>query len=102
MPLNRYQKCSKISERKFRQILRYFAQDFTASYTIELTAIIVRSFNTIFLKLRKLIDQECEKQFFFQGVVEFDESYYGLRRICGKRGRDAGGKIIVFGIFNVF
>lgn len=100
MPLkNRYQKYSKISERKFRQILRYFAQDFTASDTAELTGISVRSINPIFLKIRKRIVQECEKQSPFQGVIELDESYFGPRRIRGKRGRGAGGKTIVFGIF---
>ena len=96
---NRYQKCSKISERKFREILRYFAQDFTASDTAQLTSISVRSINTIFLKLRNRIVQECEKQTPFKGVVELDESYFGPRRIRGKRGRGAGGKTIVFGIF---
>lgn len=99
MPLkNRYQKFSKISERKFREILRYFAQDFTASDTAQLTSISVRSINTMFLKLRNRIAQECEKQTPFKGVVELDESYFGPRRIRGKRGRGAGGKTIVFGI----
>lgn len=100
MPLkNRYQKCSKISERKFREILRYFAQDFTASDTAKLTSISVRSINTIFLKLRKRIVQECKTQTPFSGVIELDESYFGPRRIRGKRGRGASGKTIVFGIF---
>lgn len=100
MPLkNRYQKCSKISERKFREILKYFSQDFTASDTAELTLISVRSVNTIFLKLRKRIVQECEKHTPFEGVIELDESYFGPRRIRGKRGRGASGKTIVFGIF---
>jgi transposase-like protein len=100
MPLkNRYQKCSKISERKFREILRYFAQDFTASDTAKLTSISVRSINTIFLKLRKRMVQECEKQTPLSGVVELDESYFGPRRIRGKRGRGASSKTIVFGIF---
>jgi len=100
MPLkNRYQKFSKISEQKFRSILRYFALDFTASDTARLTSISVRSVNTIFLKLRKRIAQECNKQTPFQGVVEIDESYFGPRRIRGKRGRGASGKTIVFGIF---
>jgi transposase-like protein len=31
--------------------------------------------------------------------VEVDESYFGPRRVRGKRGRGAGGKTIVFGIF---
>ena len=100
MPIkNRYYKCSKISERKFRQILRYFALDFTATDTARLTSISNRSINTIFLKLRKRITQECEKQAPFAGVVELDESYFGPRRIRGKRGRGAGNKTIVFGIF---
>jgi transposase len=31
--------------------------------------------------------------------VEVDESYFGPKRVRGKRGRGAGGKTIVFGIF---
>ena len=100
MPLkNRYQKYSKISERKFRDILKYFALDFTASDTAKLTMVSVRSVNTLFLKLRKRIVQECGKQTPFSGVVELDESYFGPKRIPGVRGRGAGGKTIVFGIF---
>ena len=100
MPLkNRYQKYSKISERKFRDILKYFALDFTASDTAKLTMVSVRSVNTIFLKLRKRIVQECGKQTPFSGVIELDESYFGPKRIPGVRGRGAGGKTIVFGIF---
>ena len=41
---------------------------------------------------------ECEKHTPFSGVVELDESYFGAKRIRGKRGRGAGGKTIVFGI----
>jgi transposase len=100
MPLkNRYQKYSKISERKFRSVLRYFALDFTATDTARLASISVRSVNTIFLNLRKRIAQECEKQTLFKGVVEIDGSYFGPRHIRGKRGRGVGGKTIVFGIF---
>ena len=71
----------------------------TASDTARLTAISIRSVNTIFLKLRKRIALECEKQTPFKGVIEIDESYFGPRRIRGKRGRGAGSKTIVFGIF---
>jgi hypothetical protein len=100
MPLkNRYQKFSKISERKFRPILHNFALNFTASDTARLTGISIRSVNSIFLRLRKRIAQECERQAAFKGVVEIDESYFGPRRIRGKRGRGASGKTIVFGIF---
>ena len=33
-----------------------------------------------------------------RGTVEVDESYFGQRRVRGKRGRGAGGKTIVFGV----
>jgi transposase len=32
------------------------------------------------------------------GQIEVDESYFGARRVCGKRGRGARGKTIVFGL----
>jgi transposase len=35
----------------------------------------------------------------FSGEVELDESYFGARRVRGKRGRGARGKTIVFGIY---
>jgi len=31
-------------------------------------------------------------------AIEVDESYFGARRVRGKKGRGAGGKTIVFGI----
>jgi len=96
---NRYYYRSKISERKFRQLVRYFSLDFTASDTARLTGISVRSVNAIFLKIRQRLAQYCEKHSPFAGIVEVDESYFGARRIRGKRGRGASGKTIVFGIF---
>ena len=33
------------------------------------------------------------------GVVEVDESFFGARRVKGRRGRGADGKTVVFGIF---
>ena len=95
---NKYQKFSKISEPQFRQILRLFALDLTASDTARLTGISVRSINTLFLRLRQRLAAECEQQTPFDGVVELDESYFGAKRIRGKRGRGAGGKTIVFGV----
>ena len=95
---NRYYSRSKISEAKFRSIIRFFAMDFTATDTAQLTNISVRSINSIFIKIRKKIALECEKKSPFNGVIELDESYFGARRIRGKRGRGASGKTIVFGL----
>ncbi len=98
--LNRYYRCSKISERKFRQLVRYFALDLTASKTAQLTALTRKSVTTIFLKIRERIAQECLRASPFSSCeVEVDESYFGARRVRGKRGRGASGKTIVFGIF---
>ena len=72
--------------------------DFTAIDTAKLTGISVRSINPIFIKIRKIIAVECEKTSPFEGIVELDESYFGARRIRGKRGRGASGKTIVFGL----
>ena len=98
--LNRYYRCAKISERKTRQIIRYFALDLTADKTAELVAMTHQSVNRIFLKIRNRIAEECERASPF-GVceIEVDESYFGARRVRGKRGRGAGNKTIVFGIY---
>ena len=72
--------------------------DLTASDTAGLTGISVRSINTLFLKLRRRLAVESEQQTPFDGVVELDESYFGAKRIRGKRGRGAGGKTVVFGV----
>jgi transposase len=95
---NRYYRRSRISEKKLRQLLRCFAMDFTATDTATLTGISVRSVNSIYLKLRRRIAAVCEQQSPLQGAVEVDESYFGPRRVRGKRGRGAYGKTIVFGL----
>jgi transposase len=98
--LNRYYQRSKISERKFRQLLRHFALDLTASDAAHLTSLSRRSTTSIFLRIRKRIAEECERASPFSSCeVEVDESYFGARRVRGKRGRGASGKTIVFGIF---
>src|SRR3989440_11708200 len=97
--LNRYYRCSKISERKTRQVIRFFAHDLTASKTAELTGLTRRSVTVLFVKIRQRLAQECERASPFAGEVEVDESYFGARRVRGKRGRGASGKTIVFGIF---
>ena len=98
--LNRYYRCSKLSERKFLRLLRHFALDLTASRTAQLTGLTRKTVNTIFLKIRERIAEQCERASPFSGCeVEVDESYFGARRVRGRRGRGASGKTIVFGIF---
>ena len=98
--VNRYYQRSKISERKVRQIVRYFAMDFTASDVAQLTGLTRKTVTVIFLRIRQRVAAECERASPYSDCeVEVDESYFGARRVRGKRGRGASGKTIVFGIF---
>lgn len=97
--LNRYYRRSRISEKKFREIIKYFALDLTANRTAQLTGLTHKSVNQIYLKIRLRLVQDCLRQSPFSGEVEVDESYFGARRVKGKRGRGAGSKQIVFGIY---
>jgi transposase-like protein len=96
---NRYYRNSRIAESKFRHLVKLFSLDFTASDTARLTSLSVRSVNDIYLKVRHRIAEYCKRISPYSGEVEVDESYFGPKRIRGKRGRGAGGKTIVFGIF---
>ena len=96
---NRYFRRSKITEAQFREILRLFSVDATAMQISKLTGLNRNTVNRYLLALRKRIAEHCEGQSPFKGAVEVDESYFGARRIKGRRGRGAYGKTIVFGIF---
>jgi transposase len=95
---NRYHARSRIPERKFRQLLRYFAMDFSATDVAQLAGIRRKGVTLIFLKIRQRIAEECERASPFCGEVEVDASYFGARRVRGKRGRGASGKTPVFGL----
>ncbi len=98
--LNRYYRYSKISERKTRQIIRYFALDLTADKTAQICGLTHKSVKQIYLKIRNRIAEQAERASPFRACeIEVDESYFGARRVRGKRGRGAGNKTIVFGIY---
>jgi len=96
--VNRYLRFANISEARFRSLLRCFALDLTATQTATMTGLSVRRANDLFLRLRKRLARECEKTSPFRGDLEADESYFGPRRVRGKRGRGAGDKTVVFGL----
>jgi transposase len=97
--LNCYYRRSHISEHKFRELIKYFALDLTANRTALLTGLTHKTVNQIYLKIRHRLAQDCLLQSPFSGEVEVDESYFGAKRVKGKRGRGASGKTIVFGIY---
>jgi transposase len=62
---NRYYRRARLSERKFRELVRCFALDLSTSDTARLTGISVRSTNTVFLKIRQRIAGEIERHSIF-------------------------------------
>src|SRR5437660_2795818 len=95
---NPFYRRPRISAKKFRQLLRLFALDLTATAAAQLTGLTRKSVTAILLRIGERIAEECERQSpLSSGQVEVDESYFGARRVRGKRGRGASGKTIVFG-----
>lgn len=96
---NKYIKVTHISERKTREIIRLFSQDIEAKKTAELTGVSRQTINRFYATFRERIAELCEAESPFEnGEVELAESYFGARRVRGKRGRGAQGKIPVFGM----
>ena len=96
--LNKYVYRSRISEGKFREIVKYFSVDLEADQVAEIIGLSRNTINKYFKAMRICIAEYCELSSPFLGEIEVDESYFGARRIKGKRGRGAYGKTIVFGL----
>jgi transposase-like protein len=96
---NKYVERSKISEAKFRQIIKLFAHDLDAQTTASLTNLNRNTINRYLALIRHRIAEFCENQPPMQGEIEVDEFYFGPRRIKGKRGQRANKKRTVLGIF---
>ena len=75
-----------------------FVKDFTVTETAQLTEISRVSISNIYQKIRIRIVKLCQDESPVSGEVEIDESYFGAKRVRGKRGRGAKGKIPVFGL----
>ena len=96
---NKYIYHSKISEKKFRAIIRYYSLDIEATKIAQLIGISRPTINKILKEIRRRIAELCETESPFEtGEIEIDESYFGARRVRGVRGRGAHGKHIVFGL----
>ena len=84
---NKYFKRSRISESKFRQLLRLFCLDIDAQTIAKITGLNRNTVNHYLRLIRKRSVELCDRSSPFSGEVEVDESYFGARRIKGKRGR---------------
>jgi transposase-like protein len=89
-----------ISRFKVRQLLFHFATDLPASKTAVLIGVNRNTVNRYYALIREkiLAHQMALARQVIGGEIEIDESYFGPRRVKGKRGRGAGEKTPVLGI----
>ena len=92
---NKYVYRSRISEKKFREIVKLFSLDLEADQTAKITGLSRNTINKYYKAFRGRIALICEQNSPLLGEIEVDESYFGARHIKGKRGRGAYGKTIV-------
>ena len=92
-------KFCRLSNYNIRKILDVFLKDLTASVSANLLKLNRNTINRYYNLFREAIFKHSlsilEKEL---GAFEVDESYFGARRIRGKRGRGAAGKTPVFGL----
>ena len=94
---NKYVNRSRISEAKFREIIKLFCLDLDSVQISKLTGLNRNTTNRYLTAIRTRITEYCEEASPLSGQIEVDESYFGGRR-SGKRGRGATDKTIVFGL----
>jgi len=89
---------SRISERKYREIVKYFVYDFSSTQIAELVDINRNTVNRYITLIRERIALFQEETGELDGEIELDESYFGGKRKGDKRGRGVTNKVPVFGI----
>jgi transposase len=95
---NKYFTKAHILESKFRHILRCFCKDYTATVTAKETNVSRITVNALYQRFRKRVIVLSGGESVLEGEIEIDESYFGAKRVRGKRGRGAKGKIPVVGL----
>ena len=96
---NKYIYRALVSERQTRLLIQSFALDLTAAQAAQFAGVNVNTAERIFSKIRMRIFENILADNSSTGEFEADESYFGARRAKGKRGRGAGNKTIVFGLY---
>ncbi|NCB49486.1 MAG: IS1595 family transposase [Alphaproteobacteria bacterium] len=92
-------KFSRLSSYKIGRIILYFCEDITASSASKILNLNRNTINLYYNHFRDIIlRQSFEENSRDFGIFELDESYFGARRVRGKRGRGAAGKTPVFGL----
>ena len=89
----------RVTTQKRNKIFLCFKNDLTATQTADICGVNRNTANRYYNLLRKAILVESIREVKQEvGEYELDESYFGTRRVRGKRGRGAAGKTSVFGL----
>ena len=89
----------RVTAQKRNRIFLCFKNDLTATQAAEICGVNRNTANRYYNLLRRAILSEGIREARREvGEYELDESYFGARRVRGKRGRGAAGKTPVFGL----
>lgn len=103
MPINnRYIYRSKISEAKFRELVRYFSADMDATQITSLTGLNRNTVNRYLKAIRERIAEHCESESTPASEVEGDDSFFGPHRVQIRPAGDATARSSVFGIIKQY
>jgi len=90
---------NRLSRYKIRKIIFCFSEDITATSAAKILGLNRKTINSYYNEIRhKIFQHSIEEHQRELGVFELDESYFGAKRVRGKRGRGAAGKTPVFGL----
>ena len=92
-------KYSKIKNFKVKKILKCFCEDLPAIKTASLLQLNRKTVDRYYNIFReKMLRASIKEMEVISGEIEVDESYFGAKRVRGRRGRGAAGKTPVFGL----
>src|SRR5687768_3356297 len=91
----------RISRQKYTILFNSFVADVAATIAAEIAVVNRKTADRYYKFFREVMfTAALEERHLIQlhNGIEVDESYFGPRRVRGKRGRGAGNKIIVLGL----
>ena len=89
----------RLTTHKRNRIFLCFKNDLTATQVPDICGVNRNTANRYYGLLRRVILSESIRETRREiSEYELDESYFGARRVRGKRGREAAGKTPVFGL----
>lgn len=91
----------RISRQKYTVLFNSFAVDITTSKASEIAGVNRKTADRYYKMFRSVVLESAHRERLdidLGNGIEIDESYFGPKRVKGKRGRGAGGKTVVLGL----